>query len=82
MPLGLQMIVGAFFHGSNMKVMLQLDLGTGTVLDIHKVVGIKSDIPTIFMIERMKDGGLRMTYNAIQIPDLTQVQSLTFLRQS
>lgn len=66
-----------------MKVMLQIDLtGSGKVLDIHKVVGIKADIPSIFMIEKMKDGGNRLTYNEVQIPDLTKVKGLTFIRQN
>lgn len=64
------------------QVMLQLAIaGTDTVLDIHKVVGIKADTPTLFTVERMKDGGMRLTYNQIQIPDLTKVRGFMFLRQ-
>jgi hypothetical protein len=63
-------------------VVLQLAFtGTDTVLDIHKVVGLHADTPTLFAVERMKDGGLRLTYNAIQITDLTKVQGITFIRQ-
>ena len=66
-----------------MKIMLQLALeGTDQVIDIHKVVGIKYDMPVLLTLEKMGDGGVRMTYNAIQIPDLTKIQGLKFIRQA
>lgn len=64
------------------KLLLQLAIeGTDTVIDIHRVTGVKSDMPTLFTIERMVNGEHRLTYNAIQIPDLTKVQGLRFIRQ-
>lgn len=66
-----------------MNIMLQLALeGTDQVIDIHKVVGIKFDIPVLLTLERMKNGGIRLTYNEIAIPDLTKVQGLKFIRQT
>lgn len=64
------------------KVLLQLELsGTDIVVDVHRVVAIKADIPTVLSIEKMKDGQHRLTYNALMIPDLTKVQGLKFIRQ-
>lgn len=64
------------------KIALQVDLGTGDIIDIHKVVGVKTDIPTLFVIEKMKDGGNRLTFNQVRIPDLTKVAGLKFIRQT
>jgi len=66
-----------------LSVLLQLKIdGTDQVIDIHKVTGIKFDIPTIFAIEQFGDGYHRLTYNAIKIPDLSLVQGITFIRPS
>ncbi len=65
------------------KIVLQLDLlGTDDIINIHKVVGVKADIPTLFTIEKMKDGQNRLTYNQVRIPDLTKVSGLKFVRQT
>lgn len=63
------------------QVLLQVEIA-GNVIDIHRVTGIKHDIPTIFIVERMHDGFYRLTYNAVAIPDLTKVKGITFIRKN
>ena len=55
--------------------------GIDRVFEISKVSAIKSDIPTIFALERMTDGTHRITYNAIQISDLSKVSGITIIRE-
>lgn len=56
--------------------------GTGQEFEIHKVVAINSDIPTLLSFERMKDGKIRMTYNAVQIPDFSKIEGITIVREN
>lgn len=65
---------------TEMKTVLQLDLGT-QVIDIHKVVAVNADIPTLFAVEVMPKGGNRLTYNA-QCLDIKTIEAITFKRQS
>ncbi len=60
---------------------LQLD-GVESIIDIHKVTGVRVDMPTILTIERISNGENRLTYNQIQIPDLTKIKGIIFLRQA
>lgn len=61
-------------------VVLQLDLGT-QIIDIHKVVAVNADIPTLFSVEVMPRGGNRLTYNAQRL-NLKDIQAITFKRQA
>lgn len=55
--------------------------GIDKTFEISRVAAINADIPTVFALEKMADGTHRLTYNAIQIPDLSLVSGITIIRE-
>lgn len=56
-------------------------VGTGIVLEVSKLVAIKTDSINVFHLDKLKDGTWKLTYNSNMIPDLTKVECLKIVRE-